>query len=96
MEQREAKLPRTFKEKETQRRLIVVLDGAQLETVKIGNDYQLLNCDDHQSVLRKRKRDENNDARPDITHQVCFLKLSIFVIFGNEIIDQMMFCFELI
>jgi len=70
MDQRDAKLPKTFKEKETARRLIVVLDGAQLETVKIGNDYQLLNCDDHQSVLRKRKREENNDARPDITHQV--------------------------
>ena len=68
MEERES-VPKTFKEKETKKRLIVILDGAQLETVKNGNDYELLNCDDHTSLLRKRKRDAS-EVRPDITHQV--------------------------
>jgi rRNA small subunit pseudouridine methyltransferase Nep1 len=33
--------------------------------------YALLNCDDHQGILAKTGRDIA-DARPDITHQVCF------------------------
>lgn len=33
--------------------------------------YTLLNCDDHQGILAKTGRDIA-DARPDITHQVCF------------------------
>jgi len=72
--QEEPKLPKTPLEKDTQKRLIVVLEGANLETVKTGKDgYALLNCDDHVSLLKKRKRDAN-DARPDITHQ-CLLTL---------------------
>ncbi|BFZ56448.1 18S rRNA pseudouridine methyltransferase [Savitreella phatthalungensis] len=55
------------------RRLIVVLERACLETYKVGKDkaskYALLNCDDHQGVLKKMGRDIA-DARPDICHQV--------------------------
>ena len=39
--------------------------------------YTLLNCDDHQGILAKMGRDIA-DARPDITHQVNFLFLSLF------------------
>mmetsp|Transcript_21281 Transcript_21281/g.82614 ORF Transcript_21281/g.82614 Transcript_21281/m.82614 type:complete len:328 (+) Transcript_21281:53-1036(+) len=70
---REPKLPKTLLEKENNRRLIVVLESACLETVKFGNGFQLLNCDDHISILRKKKRDLA-EARPDITHQ-CLLNL---------------------
>ena len=54
-------------------KLIVVLERANLETVKRRNDFELLNSDDHASILRANKRDLN-DARPDITHQ-CLLSL---------------------
>jgi rRNA small subunit pseudouridine methyltransferase Nep1 len=64
------KLPRNEVEKESHKRLIVVLEDACLETVKAGKAFQLLNCDDHISILRKNSRNLN-DARPDITHQVC-------------------------
>ena len=63
------RLPRTLEEKENHKRLIVVLEMACLETVKAGKAFQLLNCDDHLSILRKNNRNLN-DARPDITHQV--------------------------
>lgn len=66
------------KDKDT-RRLVVVLSQACLETHKIGtggpggDKYALLNCDDHQGLLRKMGRDIA-EARPDITHQ-CLLTL---------------------
>ncbi len=64
------KLPTSGQDKDKAKRLIVVLEGANLETIKTRRDeYQLLNCDDHVSLLKKRKR-EANEARPDITHQV--------------------------
>ncbi|XP_028910005.1 ribosomal RNA small subunit methyltransferase NEP1 [Ornithorhynchus anatinus] len=50
------------------RRLVVVLEGASLETVKVGKTFELLNCDKHKSVLLKAGRDPG-DVRPDITHQ---------------------------
>jgi rRNA small subunit pseudouridine methyltransferase Nep1 len=56
-------------EKETAQRLIVVLEKACLETVKAGNNYELLNCDDHTHILKKHKKDPA-DCRPDICHQV--------------------------
>ena len=74
------KAPKTNAEKDSTRRLIVVLEQACLETYKHsapagqrggkGDDkYSLLNCDDHQGVLAKMGRDIAH-ARPDITHQV--------------------------
>ncbi|XP_057557729.1 ribosomal RNA small subunit methyltransferase NEP1 isoform X2 [Hippopotamus amphibius kiboko] len=50
------------------RRLIVVLEGASLETVKMGKTYELLNCDRHKSMLLKNGRDPG-EVRPDIAHQ---------------------------
>jgi rRNA small subunit pseudouridine methyltransferase Nep1 len=55
-----------------QPKLIVILENATLETVKVGKgrgDYQLLNCDDHHTILRNNGRNIA-DSRPDITHQV--------------------------
>ena len=46
-----------------------ILEGACLETGKLGKDHVLLNCDDHNHFLRKHNRDPT-EARPDILHQV--------------------------
>jgi len=62
------------KTKSNDKRLIVVLEQANLETIKIGKVYELLNCDRHKNHLLKYKRDPNSNARPDITHQ-CLLML---------------------
>lgn len=64
----------TKKLKSAEKRLIVVLEQANLETIKIGKVYELLNCDRHKNHLLKYKRDPNTNARPDITHQ-CLLML---------------------
>ncbi|XP_053548798.1 ribosomal RNA small subunit methyltransferase NEP1-like [Bombina bombina] len=50
------------------RRLIVLLEGASLETVRVGKTYELLNCDQHKNQLLKNGRDPG-EVRPDITHQ---------------------------
>ncbi|KAK9453269.1 Alpha/beta knot methyltransferase [Dipodascopsis uninucleata] len=75
----EAATPIASKDKSSQR-LIVVLAQACLETHKVpsrngaqGDRYALLNCDDHQGLLKRMQRDIA-DARPDITHQ-CLLTL---------------------
>ncbi|KAI9207831.1 Alpha/beta knot methyltransferase [Polychytrium aggregatum] len=74
---RPPKLPKTTLEKNSARRLIVVLEAASLETVKLGKGkeghYALLNCDDHHHILKKHNRDIS-ESRPDITHQ-CLLTL---------------------
>ncbi|PBK66133.1 Nep1-domain-containing protein [Armillaria solidipes] len=73
----------------SQWRLFVVLEQACLEAYCISSwsakggkhgkggegdvKYTLLNCDDHQGILAKTRRDIA-DARPDITHQ-CLLTL---------------------
>ncbi len=75
-----APTPLTSKDKDTQR-LIVVLEQACLETFRVpakragkGEDkYTLLNCDDHQGILKKMNRDIAS-TRPDILHQ-CLLTL---------------------
>ncbi|GAB6030789.1 18S rRNA pseudouridine methyltransferase [Chamberlinius hualienensis] len=56
-----------------EKRLIVILERANLETVKVGKKFELLNCDDHQNTLRKSGRG-NVAGRPDIVHQ-CLLML---------------------
>jgi len=68
-----AQIPKTFQEKQNNKRLIVVIDNASIESIKVGNDYQLLNCDEHSDMMKKRKRDPS-EARPDIVHQ-CLLTL---------------------
>ncbi|OLY83671.1 Ribosomal RNA small subunit methyltransferase mra1 [Smittium mucronatum] len=70
-------LPKSAAERETAQRLIVILEAAPLETYKVGKhkdaNYQLLNCDDHQNILKKMGLDLSH-SRPDITHQ-CLLSL---------------------
>jgi rRNA small subunit pseudouridine methyltransferase Nep1 len=72
-EVREPRLAKTLEEKETMPRLIVILEGANLETIKRGNKFELLNADSHARALKRHDRDLN-DARPDIVHQ-CLLHL---------------------
>ncbi len=68
-----AKVASSEHEKATAKRLIVVLERACLESAKVGKDFQLLNCDDHQNILRKNGKNIS-ESRPDITHQ-CLLTL---------------------
>lgn len=79
-----ASVPKTNAEKDSTRRLIVILSKACLEVYRsnrpsssaVANTTHrdvLLNCDDHQGFLAKENRDIA-DARPDITHQ-CLLTL---------------------
>ncbi|CAG0881923.1 unnamed protein product [Cyprideis torosa] len=56
-----------------EKRLIIVLENAQLETVKVGQDFALLNPDDHIHILHRMGRDAST-CRPDITHQ-CLMML---------------------
>ncbi|WVF69641.1 hypothetical protein IAT40_004420 [Kwoniella sp. CBS 6097] len=82
---KQATVPKSNEEKESTRRLIVVLSQACLEAYRVSSGsggknssgkeakYALLNCDDHQGILAKTGRDIA-DARPDITHQ-CLLTL---------------------
>lgn len=46
-----------------------VLEGASLEVAKVGKQYELLNCDDHVSFLKRHGKDPAS-YRPDIAHQV--------------------------
>ncbi|KAI8339587.1 EMG1, NEP1 Emg1p [Chlamydoabsidia padenii] len=60
------------------RKVIIVLENASLEVARLTvphheHKLKLLNCDDHQSVLKRLGRDIS-EARPDIVHQ-CLLTL---------------------
>merc|ERR1711931_495107 len=68
-----SKMPKTVRPNDQQKRLIVVLENASLETVKAGKSFELMNCDEHKHILKEHDRDIA-DARPDITHQ-CLLML---------------------
>lgn len=35
---------------------------------KVGNTFELLNCDDHINIIRRNNRNPG-ECRPDITHQ---------------------------
>lgn len=63
-----AKHMKTLHVKPNEKRLVIILEKAQLETVKMGHTYELLNCDDHLHILKKNNRDPGS-CRPDITHQ---------------------------
>ena len=76
---RPPKMPRTLADKDSAKRLIVILENASLETVKVGNAFQLLNSTDHANILKKHNRDTIN-LRPDITHQV----RAFFCLFGGR------------
>ena len=64
---------KTSATKRDSKRLIIVLENACLETVKIGQQHELLNCDRHKQQIIKYKKDPS-DCRPDILHQ-CLLML---------------------
>lgn len=67
-------LPRTLDERMAARRIVVVLEKCALELVQPRKGaIELLNCDDHQHILAKNRRDIA-DIRPDITHQ-CLMAL---------------------
>ncbi len=44
--------------------------GSNLETANTKRGIELLNCDDHQRLIAKMKR-SNEEFRPDVLHQVC-------------------------
>ncbi|KAL0985122.1 hypothetical protein UPYG_G00153150 [Umbra pygmaea] len=68
-----AKHMRSLHDRMTEKRLVVVLEGATLESVKVGKTFELLNCDQHKSMIIKDGRDPGK-IRPDIAHQ-CLLML---------------------
>ncbi|XP_050409259.1 ribosomal RNA small subunit methyltransferase NEP1 [Patella vulgata] len=70
---RKPKIIKSVSKSSTEKRLIVVLEKASLETVKTGKSYELLNCDRHKHLSKKFKKDISQ-CRPDITHQ-CLLML---------------------
>lgn len=49
------------------RRVVFVLEGATLETARLGGQICLLNADDHKSYLAKHGKEISN-YRPDILH----------------------------
>ncbi len=91
------------KTKSNDKRLIVVLEQANLETIKIGKVYELLNCDRHKNHLLKYKRDPNSNARPDITHQCLLMLLDsplnraglLQVKYSLQLKNAIRFCFSL-
>jgi len=51
-------------------KIIVLLDQATMETVKNRRGmYELLNCDDHRDICKKKLKIDPNFYRPDILHQ---------------------------
>ncbi|XP_071944546.1 ribosomal RNA small subunit methyltransferase NEP1-like [Antedon mediterranea] len=72
-EKKRPKIIKTLHEKNLDKRLIVVLENASLETVKTTKGFELLNCDHHKHLMKKYKRNPS-DCRPDIAHQ-CLLML---------------------
>jgi rRNA small subunit pseudouridine methyltransferase Nep1 len=65
--------PVTKAAKDGEKRLIIVLESAHLESCKTGKEFSLLNIDEHRGLLSRNGR-EFSTARPDITHQ-CLLML---------------------
>ncbi|XP_027202750.1 ribosomal RNA small subunit methyltransferase NEP1 [Dermatophagoides pteronyssinus] len=66
--------PKRFRNVTNQsKRLIIILERANLEIVKNKEKFELLNTDDHQNLIKKFKKDPMF-CRPDILHQ-CLLML---------------------
>jgi rRNA small subunit pseudouridine methyltransferase Nep1 len=67
-------LPKNFEDRQKWKRLIVILEAANLQTTKTKRGtMELINCDDHQRTI-KHMHKKYEDFRPDITHQ-CLLSL---------------------
>lgn len=65
--------PKRFKNLTNQsKRLIIILERANLEIVKNRQKFELLNTDDHQNIIKYKK--DPMFCRPDIVHQ-CLLML---------------------
>ena len=52
----------------------LVLEQASLESVKTKRGFELMNCDEHGTILKKAKRDPA-ESRPDILHQLLLCAL---------------------
>ena len=65
--------------KKEEKRLIIVLENANLESCKTGKEFSLLNIDDHKGLLSKNGRDFST-ARPDITHHFRIVGSLVFSI----------------
>lgn len=62
--------------------ITIILDLASLEIVKTKKgDFQLLNCDDHISLMKKHGKDPQI-YRPDIIHQELMAVLDRFGIYS--------------
>jgi len=54
----------------SRQKIIVLLDQARLETVKNRRGlFELLNCDDHRDLCKKKLKRDPKEFRPDICHQ---------------------------
>ncbi|GFY43578.1 ribosomal RNA small subunit methyltransferase NEP1 [Trichonephila inaurata madagascariensis] len=62
-----------WKVKDHDQRLIIVLEKANLETIKTKKDHELFNSEDHIRLLKKWES-QGIGCRPDIVHQ-CLLML---------------------
>lgn len=60
-------IPKTFEEKLSNSRVIVILEAANLETTKTKRGIELINCDDHGKLIAKMGK-KLEDYRPDVTH----------------------------
>ena len=78
-----SQINRASKSGAEEKRLIVVLEDAHLETVKFGKGFGILNVDEHAGILRKSGRDFTS-ARPDITHQVRFSFVKVCINGSNK------------
>ena len=62
------KIPKNFEDRENWKRLIVILEQANLETCKSKKGViELINCDDHQKLIKSLKK-KLEDYWPDVTH----------------------------
>ena len=66
-------VPKTLEDRKAGQRVFVVLEHAPLEIVSVKGRYELMNADDHKSMILKAGRKLEN-MRPDITHQ-CLMSL---------------------
>lgn len=54
----------------SKQKIIILLDQARLETVKNKRGlFELLNCDDHRELCKKKLKLDPKEFRPDICHQ---------------------------
>lgn len=69
------KLDKTVKSLNTGKKLIVILEHANLELTTSKRDPEILNSDDHPKLIKKMGKNLE-EYRPDVTHQVRSLSLN--------------------